>query len=101
MNRPPQAADWWFAGHEKSCGGVSEKIAGPEPKPKAERKPNKKIKEDDGSDEVIKKEKAKGPMDDFLTRGKPPNGTQLLDAFLAKLGASSTIILHGRHINVQ
>ncbi|KAI9091111.1 zinc finger RAD18 domain-containing protein C1orf124 [Phlyctochytrium arcticum] len=97
MNRPPQAADWWFAGHEKSCGGVYEKISGPEPKPKAKRKPKKK---DDGSDEVIdkKKKKGKGPMDDFLTRGKPFSGNQLFDTFLAKLGASDTILLRGGHI---
>ncbi len=29
MNRPPQRADWWFAGHAASCGGTYSKVAGP------------------------------------------------------------------------
>lgn len=29
MNRPPQSADWWFASHQKSCGGVFTKVSEP------------------------------------------------------------------------
>jgi len=29
MNRPPQPADWWFVGHQRSCGGTYIKVDGP------------------------------------------------------------------------
>eukprot|EP01054_Gregarina_sp_Poly1_P008261 Gregarina_sp_Poly_1__8260@NODE_481_length_8028_cov_336_122975_g389_i0_p2_GENE_NODE_481_length_8028_cov_336_122975_g389_i0NODE_481_length_8028_cov_336_122975_g389_i0_p2_ORF_typecomplete_len405_score37_45SprTlike/PF10263_9/3_6e25SprTlike/PF10263_9/5_6e03Peptidase_M76/PF09768_9/0_061Peptidase_M76/PF09768_9/6_5e03_NODE_481_length_8028_cov_336_122975_g389_i013612575 len=30
MNRPPGPSDWWYARHERECGGTYTKIAGPD-----------------------------------------------------------------------
>lgn len=38
MNRPPQKADWWFADHQRNCGGTFEKVAEPEVSEKGKRK---------------------------------------------------------------
>lgn len=29
MNRPPQPADWWFANHQRTCGGIYVKVSEP------------------------------------------------------------------------
>lgn len=31
VNRPPQPADWWWAQHQRSCGGTYAKVAGATP----------------------------------------------------------------------
>ncbi|KAK8813119.1 hypothetical protein WA158_002711 [Blastocystis sp. Blastoise] len=44
MNRPPQPADWWFANHQKTCGGTFHKISEPKKVNKTDKTTKKNVK---------------------------------------------------------